>query len=229
MIPGTISSGDAANGPYVVTVTASDGTYSSNAGFNWLVTHTDTTALTMTNPGTQVNVTGDSVNLQVIANDPDGIDTLSYSATGLPDGLDIDLFAGTISGTVADDAASTAPYQVTAADGNDQTINKTFTWLVNPAPITVQAVPINAVEGNDTGSITAATFTTPDLNSQAGDFEGLINYGDGTTDLGAVSGQNGSFTVTDDHAYAEKGSMPSRCRFSIPSPAAALQPRQPQR
>jgi hypothetical protein len=35
LISGTFATGDAANGPYVVTVTASDGTYSSSVSFNW--------------------------------------------------------------------------------------------------------------------------------------------------------------------------------------------------
>ncbi len=208
LISGSISTGDAANGPYAATVTASDGTYSSSVTINWNITHTDTTALTMTNPGTQVNVTGDSVNFQINASDPDGIDTLIYSATGLPDGLDIDPFAGIISGTVADDASAPTPYAVTvtADDGNGQTISQTFTWIINPAAITATASPVSAVEGNDTGSITVATFTTPDLNSQAADFTATLNWGDGTIDTGTVSGSNGSFTVTDDHVYAEMGS-----------------------
>ncbi len=191
-------------------MTASDGTYSSSVTFNWNVSHTDTSALAMANPGTQTNVAGDSVNVQVNASDPDGMDTLTYSATNLPDGLDIDPYSGIISGVVADDAVSTTPYPVTvtADDGNGQTASQTFNWLVNAAPIAAQAVPVSAIEGNDTGSITVATFTTPDLNSQAGDFMAVVNWGDGNSDTATVSGGNGSFTVTDDHTYAEKGSLP---------------------
>jgi hypothetical protein len=208
LISGSISSGDAANGPYTVTVTGSDSTYSSSIAFTWNVTHTDTTALTMTNPGTQTNVAGDSVNLQINASDPDGIDTLTYSATGLPDGVVIDPSSGLISGTMADDAERSTPYQVTvaAADGNGQTISQTFNWVVNAPVIVDPPSPISAIEGQDTCSITVATFTTADLNSQAGAFTATINWGDGSSDVGVVSGSNGSFTVTDDHTYAEKGS-----------------------
>lgn len=207
LITDTIASGDPSGGPYVVTVTASDGTYSSSTTFNWNVT--DKTALTLTVPSTQVNLGSDSINVPVQASDPDG-DAVSYSATNLPDGLGIDPATGIISGTVAEDAASTVPYAVTvtAADGNGQSVNQTFTWLVNAPPITAQAVPLNAVEGVDPGSITIATFTTPDLNSLADDFTATIDYGDGTTDTGAISGGNGSFTVTADHIYAETGTYP---------------------
>ncbi len=151
----------------------------------------------------------DSVNVQINASDADG-DALTYSATNLPDGLDIDPFAGVISGTVADDAASTTPYPVTvtADDGNGQSVSQTFNWTINAPSITAQGAPVSAVEGNDTGSITVATFTTPDQNSQAGDFTATVNWGDGTTDVGSVSGANGSFTVTDDHTYAATGSYP---------------------
>ncbi len=75
-------------------------------------------------------------------------------------------------------------------------------------------MPVSAVEGNDTGSVTVATFTTPDLNSQAGDFTATVSWGDGTTDMASVSGGNGSFTVTDDHTYAEKGSYPVTVQIS---------------
>ncbi|MHB1423596.1 MAG: beta strand repeat-containing protein [Gemmataceae bacterium] len=207
LITGTISTGDSSGGPFVATVTASDGTYTSCVTFNWNVT--DTTALTMTVPSTQVNVGSDSANLQVTASDPDG-DALSYSATNLPDGLNIDPVTGIISGSLAEDAPSTTPYQVTvtATDGNGQSVSQTFSWLVNSPPITAQSVPINAQEGVDPGSFTVATFTTPDMNSLAGDFTATINYGDGTTDTGAISGGNGSFTVTADHVYSEIGSYP---------------------
>jgi hypothetical protein len=210
LISGTVSAGASAGSPYAVTVTASDGTYSSSEAFNWVVTHADTTALTLSNPGTQVNVASDGIVLPLSGSDPDGIDTLTYSATGLPDGLSIDPSTGLVSGVVANDAVSAAPYAVTvtADDGNGQTASRTFTWVINDAPLAAQAVPVNAVEGNDTGTITVATFTTTDLNYQAGDFMAVVDWGDDSSDTASVTGQSGSFTVTDDHTYAETGVYP---------------------
>lgn len=205
LISGTIASGNPSGGPYVATVTASDSIYSSSVNFNWNVT--DTAALTMTAPSTQTNVAGDSVNMHINASDPDG-DALTYSAANLPDGLDIDPASGIISGVIADDAPSETPYAVTvtATDGNGQSVSQTFNWLVNPPAVTAQSVSANLTEGVDPGSFTLATFTTPDVNSLPDDFTATIDYGDGNTDTGSISGGNGSFTVTGDHVYAEKGS-----------------------
>jgi hypothetical protein len=210
LISGSIASGAALAGPYWVTVTVSDGTYSNSTGFYWLVKPAVAPAApVVSNPGTQSNQTGDSVLLQVQASDTAGY-TLNYSTTGLPNGLWIDPTTGLISGIVADDAASLTPYSVTVTvdDGVGETTSKTFLWQINASPITVQANPIQAVAGTDTGALTIGTFTTPDLNSQAGDFLATVTWGDGTSDQATVTGQNGSFVVTDNHTYEQTGSLP---------------------
>lgn len=51
-------------------------------------------------------------------------------------------------------------------------------------------------------------FTTPDMDSLTDVFAAIIDYGDGSTDAGGISGGNGNFTVTADHVYAETGSYP---------------------
>jgi hypothetical protein len=210
LISGTVSSGDALNGPsYIVTLTASGGSYSSTQTFNWsLRPAVAPAAPVVTNPGTQSNQTGEEVNLQIEATDAAGY-TLTYAASGLPDGLAIDPGTGLIGGVVSDDADSSMPYSVTvtADDGVGETTNQTFQWLVSPSPIQVQATSFSAVAGTNTGSIAVATFTTPDLNSWAGDFFALINWGDGSADVGTVSGQNGTFTVSASHTYEQMGPL----------------------
>ncbi len=52
------------------------------------------------------------------------------------------------------------------------------------------------------------------LENGNGDFIAVVSWGDGTTDIASVSGGNGSFTVTDDHTYAEKGSYPITVQIS---------------
>lgn len=88
----------------------------------------------ITNPGNQTNVEGDSVNLSISATDPDG-DSLSYGASGLPNGLSINSATGVIVGTVN----TVGPFNVTvtADDGNGGTDSASFTWAVNAGSTTV--------------------------------------------------------------------------------------------
>ena len=56
-----------------------------------------------------------------------------------------------------------------------------------------------------------ATFTDSNTTDAAGGFTASINWGDGTTTNGTVSGSSGSFTVaagTGGHTYADEGSDP---------------------
>jgi hypothetical protein len=113
-----------------------------------------------------------TVSLQVSASDPDG-NPLFYLASGLPAGLSLDPSSGLISGTLASGAASSTPYSVTAtASDGVASASQTFNWYVATAPRTAQASAVTAVEGNDTGTLTRATFTTPDLTAQASDRAG---------------------------------------------------------
>src|SRR5205807_107485 len=78
-ITGTVALGDAAAGPYTVTLVANDGTYSAAKTFDWTVT----SPVTITAPADQTNVEGDTVSLSVSASDSSS-GTLSYAALGLP-------------------------------------------------------------------------------------------------------------------------------------------------
>ncbi|MBV7327615.1 putative Ig domain-containing protein [Chloroflexi bacterium TSY] len=87
-----------------------------------------TGAPTITNPGNQSNVEGDSVNLPINATDPNG-DPLTYSASGLPPGLSINSTTGVISGTTT--TAGVYNATVTVDDGNGGTDSASFVWVVN--------------------------------------------------------------------------------------------------
>ena len=88
----------------------------------------------------RINLDAASVSVPVAASfsDPDG-DPLSFTATGLPNGLSINPVTGLISGTI--DKGASQPnggvyvVTITAADGQGGSVNQTFTWTVtNPVP-----------------------------------------------------------------------------------------------
>ncbi len=52
---------------------------------------------------------------------------------------------------------------------------------------------------------TVATFTDANQTDNVGGFTATINWGDGTTTAGSITGSNGSFSVSGTHAYADEG------------------------
>src|SRR5262249_20336948 len=75
----------------------------------------------------------------------------------------------------------------------------------NDSALVVQAQTFTATEGTDTGDVTVATFTNSDPYWQWYDFSATINWGDGTSDIGTVDGENGVFSVAGRHVYAHPG------------------------
>ena len=55
------------------------------------------------------------------------------------------------------------------------------------------------------GTTQVATFTDTNTSDTASDFTATINWGDGTTTAGTVSGSAGAFTVAGGHTYADEG------------------------
>ena len=73
--------------------------------------------------------------------------------------------------------------------------------------IAITASAVTGVEGNSTGAVTVASFTDGSDASPASDFTASINWGDGTSSAGTVTGGSGvQYTVTASHTYAEEGS-----------------------
>ena len=81
---GRITGTPTAAGSNSVTVTATDGSgYHGSATFNWTITN----AVSVTNPGSQSNLSGTAIStLQISATDTQSGATLTYTATGLPIG-----------------------------------------------------------------------------------------------------------------------------------------------
>jgi hypothetical protein len=86
-------------------------------------------------PGDQASAEADVVSLSIVAGDVDiPSNTLTYAATGLPDGLAIDAVTGEISGTIAYTASASSPFSttVTAADNGTpaRSGQAAFSWEV---------------------------------------------------------------------------------------------------
>src|SRR5262249_45131862 len=92
---GTVALGDSSFGSFEPTIVVSNGTYASSTSFEWDISG----AITISDPGDQASVVGDTVSLQLDAADT-GVGTMSYAAWGLPAGLSLNTGTGLISGTV---------------------------------------------------------------------------------------------------------------------------------
>lgn len=91
----------------------------------------------------------------------------------------------------------TAPYDTTCIDDDDV--------ASNPA-ITATGNGISATEGASfSGAV--ASFKDPDGSAKASDYSASINWGDGSTSPGTITGSPSKFTVSGSHPYAEEGSF----------------------
>jgi hypothetical protein len=110
----------------------------------------------------------------------------TYAATG----------TDTVVVTLADDAPGTAVATVTT------------TATVSPQPLSGQVILASITEGQATTG-TIATFTDTDPSDTAGSFAAIINWGDGTTEVGTITGASGAFSIAvpgSNHFYSDEGS-----------------------
>jgi hypothetical protein len=71
--------------------------------------------------------------------------------------------------------------------------------------ITAAGTTFSATEGASFSG-TVATFTDPDPNSTAGEYSATIDWGDGSSSAGVISGSTGGpFTVSGTHTYIDEG------------------------
>ncbi len=135
-IYGTIAASGTAESPYTVNVSATDGLVSASENFQWTI---HGPVIILINPGSQVSQATNVITLPVLAYDSVGY-SVSFSASGLPDGLAIDSATGIISGSIAVTADQSSPYltTITAMDGSADA-STSFSWTISPV-LTVPAI-----------------------------------------------------------------------------------------
>jgi hypothetical protein len=200
-ITGVIAAGAAASSPYAVTVAATDTVtnVTTNETIDWTVNQT---IVTLTNPGNQTNVDGQSFGgLQVSASDT-ASHPVVFSAAGLPSGLTIDPSTGTIGGNIANNASLNTPYSstVTATDtAAGVSGSTTFSWVVNatvvltnPGDQTNQGLdsvnlPLSTYISNGSTPNYTATGLPSGLSISGGAITGTIAENDGANYTASVS------------------------------------------
>src|SRR5262249_47491931 len=124
LISGTLTTA----GTYSVTATVNDGHGgTASQSFTWTVAASANRAPTLSAIADPAGKVGQSVSLALAASDPDG-DTLTFSASGLPNGLSINSTTGLIKGTPKK-AGKWQP-TVTVSDGHGGTASRSFAWTI---------------------------------------------------------------------------------------------------
>jgi hypothetical protein len=112
----------------------------------------------------QTGVEATTASLQLVGSDPDG-NPITYNATGLPPGLSINPYTGTISGTFSYTSAGVHTVTATVSDGSLIT-SQTFVWTVsnvNRAPVIVPLADQTDLE--NTSVAVSVVATDPDQDT----------------------------------------------------------------
>jgi probable HAF family extracellular repeat protein len=120
----------------------------------------------------------------------------TYHGSGFP----IATLTMTASNTTLGESATSATQTITVSNPPASIANVT-------QQLSGQVVLSSIIEDVDTTG-TVATFTDTDIGDTAADFTATVNWGDGTTEVGTVTGQNGSFAVAvpgSTHFYSDAG------------------------
>jgi len=94
---------------------------------------------------------------------------------------------------------------VRAADNSQLTLGGTIEVTGNDNLTGSSNLVLTGVPNQAFNNVTVATFTDSDTLTPASDFTTTIDWGDGTTTPGTLTGSNGSFSVTGSHTYAVAG------------------------
>jgi hypothetical protein len=105
----------------------------------------------------------------------------------------------------ADEGIPEATVTITRTADNTQIAPTGSVSVADSDNISVQGRTITGNPNQPLTNVTVATFTTSNTANTLGDFAVTIDWGDGTSTPGTVSGSNGSFTVQGSHTYTADG------------------------
>lgn len=140
------------------------------------------------NPGDQTHIAGDVVSLIIVASDTDG-DTLTFTVSGLPDGLSINTDSGEVTGV----ATTTGNFSVSidVNDGKGGSDVTSFVWSVNPPPNNLPIITSPGNQSNTEGDTVLLTISATDADGDN------LTFGASGLPTGLVIGSsNGVITGT---------------------------------
>jgi hypothetical protein len=107
--------------------------------------------------------------------------------------------------TYADEGFPQATVTITRTADNTQIAPTGTVAVADTDNISVQGRTLTGNPNTPLTNVTVATFTTSNAANTAGDFAVTIDWGDGTTTAGTVTGSGGSFSVQGTHTYTASG------------------------
>jgi hypothetical protein len=150
--------------------------------------------------------TGSASDFTATINWGDGTSTSGVQATGSGGIYTLQAVTHTYAGDSVSQSGGVYTVTVTITDDGGSTLATSGTVAVVRPPLTLfvgdkAAAPGSLSLSNDE----VAAFTVPDTSDTSSEFAATINWGDGTTSSGTVTGGGGLFHVLGSHTYAEEG------------------------
>jgi hypothetical protein len=182
---GTITGVPTTTGTYSVEVFGYEGTYAYGyTSFTWTIDNN----VSVTDPGSQSNVSGTSITpLTIAATDSSPSATLTYADNGtLPPGLAIDPASGTITGTPT--TAGTYPVVITVTDDSSSSGSTAFNWTVTNT--------VSATSPGDQSSPTGSPIPTLAIAASDSSSTATLSYSDGGSLPPGLSIDSGTGHIT---------------------------------
>ncbi|MBI1916475.1 MAG: PKD domain-containing protein [Planctomycetes bacterium] len=136
----------------------------------------------------------------------DGTTTSGVQATGSGGLFTLQAVTHTYAGDSVSQSGGVYTVTVTISDDGGSTLSGTGTVAVVRPPLTLFVGNTTTGPGSlSLSNAEVAAFTEPDTSDSSSEFSATINWGDGTSSSGTVTGGGGLFRVLGSHTYAYDG------------------------